>query len=93
MEILIGWFVSYLMGAGWLYIGIFAFAFLFPRLFRVLYWMLMMPVMAFGSTPFIWAFLGFFMGWGGGTLNFSLAIGTTFAFLFCLWSDPKKTEG
>lgn len=92
MEILVGWFVSYLMGAGWLYVGIFAFAFLFPRLFRVLYWMLMMPVMAFGSTPFIWAFLGFFMGWGGGTLNFSLAIGTAFAFLFCLWSDPKKTE-
>ena len=92
MEILVGWFISYLMGAGWLYVGVFAFAFLFPRLFRVLYWMLMMPVMAFGSAPFTWFFLGFFMGWNTFTFQVALFIGGVFAFLFCFWSDPKKTE-
>jgi hypothetical protein len=92
MEILVGWFVSYLMGAGWLYVIIFAFAFAFPKLFRVLYWMLMLPVMALGSSPFIWIFLGFFMGWNSGTFNVALWLGAACGLLFCLWSDPKQSS-
>lgn len=92
MEILIGWFVSYLMGAGWLYVIIFAFAFAFPRLFRVLYWMMMLPVMALGSSPFLWIALGFFLGWNSDTFQISLIIGSIFSILFCLWSDPKQSE-
>lgn len=92
MEILVGWFVSYLMGAGWLYVGVFAFAFLFPKLFRVLYWMMMLPIMALGSSPFIWFGLGFAMGWNVITFKVALAIGGAFGFLFCLWSDPKQNE-
>jgi hypothetical protein len=92
MEILIGWFVSYLMGAGWLYVGVFAFAFLFPKLFRVLYWMLMIPVMGLGSAPFIWLFLGFLFGWNTGTFQVSLGIGAAFALVFCLLTDPKQSE-
>ena len=91
MELLVGWFVAYLMGAGWLYVGVFAFAFIFPRLFRVLYWMLMIPVMGLGSAPFIWLLLGFFFGWNTGTFQVSLGLGGAFALAFCLWSDPKPS--
>lgn len=92
MEFLIGWLVSSLMGAGTLYLVIFIFAFAFPRLFRVLYWMLMLPIMALGSAPFLWLFLGFFLGWNSATFTISLVIGGVFSIAFCLWSDPKQTS-
>lgn len=92
MEILISWAVAYAMGAGWLYVVLFVFALAFPRLFRVLYWLFMFPVMFFGSTPFGWLFLGFFMGWGEDTLKIAAFFSAIFAFLFCKWTDPKPAS-
>ena len=91
MEFVVGWLVASLMGAGTLYIVITVFALAFPRLFRVLYWLLMLPVMALGSTPFGWLFLGFFFGWNESTLKLSAVLSTIFAVAFCVWSDPKQT--
>ena len=92
MEILVGWLISYLMGAGWLYVIIFVFALAYPRLFRVLYWMLMLPIMSLGSAPFIWLFLGFFMGWNSGTFSAALFLGAVFGLTFCMWTDPKQAS-
>lgn len=91
IELLVGFGIASWMGAGGLYIFLLIFAFAFPRLFRVLYWMLMLPVMALGGTGLGWIFLGFFMGWSESTLNVSFVLSTIFAFAFCFWTDPKKS--
>jgi|LauGreDrversion4_2_1035121.scaffolds.fasta_scaffold08697_17 hypothetical protein len=92
IELLIGFGVASWMGIGGLYAGLLIFAFVFPRLFRIFYWLLMMPIMTLGSASFLWLFSGFFFGWSSQSFSLCLAIGGTFGFLFCLWTDPRQMK-
>ena len=92
LELLVGFLVSSWMGAGTIYIVLLVFAFAYPRLFRVAWWMLMLPVMSLGSAPFIWLGGGFLLGWNMNTWYVSLAAGFVFGMLFCLAVDPKPSE-
>lgn len=90
IELFVGWGVSALMGSGTLYLIFMVFALAFPRLFRVGYWLFMMPIMSLGPAILGWLFLGFFLGWNTATFMLTLAGGTAFGVAFCLWSDPKQ---
>jgi len=92
IELLIGYAISSWMGVGTLYLVLLVFAFAYPRLFRVLWWMLMLPIMSLGSAPFIWLGGGFFLGWNMNTWYLSLAGGFVFGMLFCLAIDPKQSS-
>lgn len=91
IELFVGWGVSALMGSGTLYLIFMVFALAFPRLFRVGYWLFMMPIMSLGPAILGWLCLGFWLGWNSATFMLTLACGTAFGFAFCLWSDPKQT--
>lgn len=90
INLLIGWGVSALMGTGTLYLILMVFALAFPRLFRVGYWLFMLPIMSLGPAILGWLFLGFFLGWNTTTFVLTLTGGTAFGVAFCLWSDPKQ---
>lgn len=88
LELLIGFGVSAWMGAGGTYLVLLMFAFAFPRLFRVLYWLFMFPVMALGSAAMSWLFGGFFFGWGKEMFEIWLVCGALFSLTFCKLTDP-----
>lgn len=90
INLFIGWGVSALMGTGTLYLILMVFALAFPRLWRVMYWLFMLPIMSLGPAILGWLFLGFFLGWNTATFMLTLAGGTAFGVAFCLWSDPKQ---
>lgn len=92
LELLIGFGVASWMGMGGTYIVLLAFAFAFPRLFRVAWWMLMLPIMSLGPAALFWLFGGFFLGWSSTTATIGLIGGTLFGLAFCSAYDPKQSD-
>ena len=93
IDLLIGYGIASAMGAGTLYVGLLIFAFLFPRLFRVAWWMLMMPVMTGGFTIFTAPLVYFIVGRDGFSWTPALILATGAALLFCLKHDMKAPLG
>jgi len=91
IELLIGFGVASWMGAGGTYVFLLFFAFLFPRLFRVFYWLLMLPVMTLGPAMLGWLVGGFFHGWTQDAAVVWLLGSSVFGFWFCYSTDPKQT--
>lgn len=88
IELLIGFGVASWLGAGGTYLFLLLFALAFPRLFRVCYWLFMMPIMTLGSASIGWLIGGFFFGWGLGMFELWLFCGTLFGLVFCKLTDP-----
>lgn len=93
IELLIGFGISSVMGAGTLYVGLLIFAFIFPRLFRVLWWMLMFPVMTGGFTIFTAPLVYLFTGSDGFSWTPALILAAAASLLFCLKFDMKAPLG
>ena len=92
IELLIGFGVASWMGMGGTYVVLLLFAFAYPRLFRVAWWMLMLPIMSIGPAILFWLFGGFFLGWNAGTATIGMIGGTLFGLAFCAACDPKPSE-
>ena len=92
LELLIGFGIASWMGAGGTYLVLLLFAFSFPRLFRVAWWMLMLPIMSLGPAALFWLFGGFFLGWSSMTATLGLVLGGVFGLTFCAVFDPKPTR-
>jgi len=93
IELLIGFGIASWMGVGTLYVVLLAFAFVFPKLFRVCWWMLMMPVMTGGFLIFTAPLVYFFTGNGGFTWTPAVLMAAASALLFCLKFDMKAPLG
>lgn len=91
LELLIGFGIASWMGAGGTYIVLLIFACLFPRLFRVFYWLLMLPIMTLGTASIGWLIGGFFHGWTQGAANLWLLGGGCFGLWFCFVTEPKRS--
>ena len=76
------------MGAGGIYLFLAAFALATPRLFRVMYWLFMFPLMTLGFSIISWIFGGFLLGWTTDAFEIWAALGTVFGLSFCKWTDP-----
>jgi hypothetical protein len=93
IDLLVGFGIASWMGAGGTYIVLLAFALVFPRLFRVLWWMFMLPVMTGGFLVFTAALVYFIGGSSGFSWTPAVLMAATGALLFCLKFDMKAPLG
>ena len=89
IELLIGYGVASLMGTGGTYLVLLVFALIFPKLFRFLYWLLMLPIFTFGFGSIAMIPLGFMIGFSMATFKISCCLGAVFGIVFCKLTDPK----
>jgi len=87
----VGFFVAAALGSGTTYLVFMVLALAYPRLWRVLYWMFMLPLFTLGPALLSWIFLPIF-GIGSWSSQFYWTLcGIHFFFpglAFCWWTDP-----
>lgn len=89
----LGFIVASVMGTGTTYLVMMVLALAYPKLWRVLYWMMMLPLFTLGPALLSWIFLPIF-GIGSWSHDFFwIMCGIHFFFpglAFCKWTDPPS---
>ena len=93
VDFLSGFVGAAIVGAGGLYTVLFIFALMYPRLFRVFWWSIMLPIMTFGGAFLMFIPAAFMFGFNSNTFFGCCVAGFFFPGLtFCKAIDPRITS-